>query len=61
MTKTMLIAGLVLSAPALAHPGHGWMHLVSEPDHVAALLAPLVVAIAWLIWRRARRLTKRKD
>ncbi len=51
---------LFLSAgEALAHPGHGtggWLsaellHLLSEPDHLAMILAPLVVGLVWIAWR----------
>ena len=56
-------AGLMLlffAGEALAHPDHGsggWLsaalsHLLSEPDHLAVILAPLVVGIAWLALRK---------
>ena len=63
-------AGLILvlyAGGALAHPNHGaggWLsaellHLMSEPDHLAAILAPLVIGLAWIarhaIKRRVRR------
>ena len=45
---------------ALAHPDHGsagWLsaalsHLLSEPDHLAMILAPLMIGLAWLALRR---------
>jgi hydrogenase/urease accessory protein HupE len=47
---------LVYTGEALAHPDHGvagWLsagllHLLSEPDHLAMILAPLVLGLAWL-------------
>ena len=53
---------LFLAGEALAHPDHGsagWVsaalsHLLSEPDHLAMILAPLAIA-AWLAWRALRR------
>jgi hypothetical protein len=52
---------LFFAGEALAHPGHGasgWVsaalsHLLSEPDHLALILAPLAIA-AWLAWRALR-------
>jgi hydrogenase/urease accessory protein HupE len=51
---------LFFAGEALAHPDHGsggWLtaalsHLLSEPDHLAVILAPLVVAVAWLALRK---------
>jgi hydrogenase/urease accessory protein HupE len=48
---------LLFAGEALAHPDHGsggWLsatlsHLLSEPDHLAMILAPLVVGAAWLV------------
>ncbi len=53
---------LLFAGEALAHPGHGaggWLsasllHLLSEPDHLALILAPLVVGFVWVV-RRAFR------
>lgn len=50
---------LVYTGEALAHPDHGvagWLsaellHLLSEPDHLAMILAPLVLGLAWLAGR----------
>jgi len=50
---------LVCTGEALAHPDHGvggWLsaellHLLSEPDHLAMILAPLVLGLAWLARR----------
>ena len=67
-----IAAGLLglLPAGALAHPGHEgggalgavlW-HMLTEPDHLAALAAPLVLAIglfAWLARRDRRRWVQR--
>ena len=65
-------AGLILffvASNALAHPDHGsagWLsadlwHLLSEPDHLAMILAPLVVGGLWLMRRRLRRRGARAD
>ena len=50
---------LVYTGEALAHPDHGvagWLsaellHLLSEPDHLAMIFAPLVLGLAWLTRR----------
>lgn len=50
---------LFLAGEALAHPDHGsggWLsaalsHLLSEPDHLAMILAPVVVVFGWIAWR----------
>ena len=52
---------LFFAGEALAHPDHGsggWLsaaltHLLSEPDHLAMILAPLAIA-AWLVSRALR-------
>jgi len=57
----MRCAGLILlllAGAARAHPGHGaaeLIHLLTEPDHLAALLLPLVIGLAWLLRRRLKR------
>lgn len=59
MRSTALIA-LSAATGALAHPHHGgrgWVsaeliRLLSEPDHLAMILAPLLAGLAW-IGRRA--------
>jgi len=62
-------AGLIMlffAGEALAHPDHGsggWVsaalsHLLSEPDHLAMILAPLGV-VAWVAWRLVRRSGRR--
>ena len=59
---------LFLAGEALAHPDHGsggWLsaaisHLLSEPDHLAVILAPLVViGLIWGIRRNSTRSTIR--
>jgi hydrogenase/urease accessory protein HupE len=53
---------------ALAHPDHGaggWVsaalsHLLSEPDHLAMILAPLLVGIL-LVGRRAIKSRVKRD
>jgi hydrogenase/urease accessory protein HupE len=53
---------------ALAHPDHGagsrvsaaLSHLLSEPDHLAIILAPLVVGIL-LVGRRAIKSRIKRD
>ena len=66
-------AGLIMlffAGEALAHPDHGsggWLsaalsHLLSEPDHVAIILAPLIAGIAWFGVRELLlRAVRRKD
>ena len=64
MKSAALMFGLV-PASALAHPGHeggsalgaALWHLFTQPDHLASLAAPLVLAIGLLVWlaRRDRR------
>jgi len=62
MHRAALILFFV-AGPALAHPNHGaggWLsaqllHLLTEPDHLAMILAPpLIAAIAIGVWRRRR-------
>jgi hydrogenase/urease accessory protein HupE len=56
-----LFAGCV--GGALAHPNHaggsplgaGLLHLLTEPDHLATLVLPLVVAVAIVVGLRRRR------
>ena len=58
---------LFLATEALAHPDHGsggWLsatlsHLLSEPDHLAMILAPLALG-AYLVWRAIRRANDRQ-
>jgi len=65
-------AGLILFfsvGEALAHPDHGasgWLsatlsHLLSEPDHLAMILAPLVLGLAWLARRVVTLRLKRRE
>ena len=59
---------LVFAGEALAHPDHGaagWLsaellHLLSEPDHLAMILAPLVLGISCIAVRRGRLRAKRR-
>ena len=60
----------LIAGEALAHPDHGsggWLsaalsHLLSEPDHLAMILAPVVVGLAWMTRRKkALRAKARKD
>jgi hydrogenase/urease accessory protein HupE len=69
MQRASLIL-LLFAGEALAHPDHGsggWLsatlsHLLSEPDHLAAILAPLLVGVAWLAVRKRVLLrTRKKD
>jgi hydrogenase/urease accessory protein HupE len=62
MHRATLIV-LLSAGEALAHPHHGsggwlladWLHLLSEPDHLAMILLPLAVGAGWLL-RRALRI-----
>ncbi|MCD6040589.1 MAG: hypothetical protein K0R40_192 [Burkholderiales bacterium] len=54
--------GLMLMAAAqaaLSHPGRGpergWLHLLSEPDHLALMLAPPAIGVLVWLWLRRRR------
>ena len=50
---------LLYTGETLAHPDHGaagWLsaellHLLSEPDHLAMIVAPVVIALGWIAWR----------
>jgi len=65
MYRTTLIPLLLCAQSALAHPHHpgggplaaGLLHLLTEPDHLAMILLPIVVvaALVTLLRRRARR------
>jgi hypothetical protein len=64
----MRFAGLILlaaAAPVLAHPGQhaaaDLLHLLTEPDHLAALLLPLAIGLAWLLRKRLRRRSRGAD
>ena len=60
----------LIAGEALAHPDHGsggWLsatlsHLLSEPDHLAIILLPLVLGSVWiaryLLRRRRARSTR---
>ena len=62
---------ILYAGEALAHPNHGtggWLsaalsHLLSEPDHLALILAPLVIGVAWIARRamRARASSKNSE
>ncbi len=59
---------LLYTGEALAHPDHGvagWLsaellHLLSEPDHLAIILAPLLLGVIWFARavRKARSATR---
>ena len=60
---------LLFAGEALAHPHHGaggWLsaellHLLSEPDHLAMILAPLVLGLVWIVRRALKeRATQRE-
>jgi hydrogenase/urease accessory protein HupE len=58
---TALPLTLTASAPALAHPGehHGdvgstLLHLMSEPDHIALLVAAALAGGLGALWMRRR-------
>jgi len=65
MYRTALVSFLLFAQSALAHPNHagggplgtGLLHLLTEPDHLAALLLPLVAvgAVVIVLRLRARR------
>lgn len=58
MYRTAAVVLLFLAGTAQADPGHGiaslW-HLLTEPDHLAMILLPVVIAGALLIRRRRAR------
>jgi hypothetical protein len=64
MRSAAAVVLILFSAGVLAHPGHGvvdlW-HLLTEPDHLALLLLPLVLAVKWgrTSFKRRRRETRR--
>ena len=68
MSRVGLIL-LFFAGEALAHPDHGasgWVsaalsHLLSEPDHLALILAPLVLGLAWLARRVVTLRVKRRE
>ena len=45
----------------MTHPGHGqtdatsWRHYLTEPEHILAFAAVVVLVIAWLLYRRLAR------
>jgi hypothetical protein len=43
------------AAPAMAHPGAGVVHFLTQPDHVFGLVVAVVVpAVVWLLAARLR-------
>lgn len=61
---TLSILGVLLLSPALvlAHPGHdlhhaNWSHLLTSPDHVAALglTGVVLLALGWFVQDRLPR------
>ncbi|HJS39085.1 MAG TPA: hypothetical protein VJ789_13265 [Burkholderiales bacterium] len=57
MRSAAAVALFFFATGAQAHPGHGlatlW-HLLTEPDHLALILLPVVVAVGWW-WHGKRR------
>ena len=54
MHRSALILMLACERAA-AHPGADMIHFMSEPDHLAALLAPLVIGVIWFLRRKKRK------
>lgn len=60
MRAVLTLVLVIVSNAVLAHPEHagggaagaGLAHLLSEPDHLALLLLPVVVAV--VLWRLRR-------
>jgi hydrogenase/urease accessory protein HupE len=69
MQRAGLTILLLAAGNAFAHPGHGaggWLsaslaHLLSEPDHLALILGPLVAVACWLGWRRVAKRRAKSD
>ena len=64
----ILVIASLASAAAWAHPGHGdlsanttLMHLLTEPDHILAILAVAGVAIAAIASSRGEHGDQRTD
>ena len=57
MRSAAAVVLFLFAAGAQAHPGHAvtelW-HLLTEPDHLAMLLLPAIVAAALVLSRRRR-------
>lgn len=59
---------LLIAGAAAAHPGHpaggpadaGLWHLLTEPDHLAWLLAPLAAALGLWRWKAGARRAARR-
>jgi hypothetical protein len=67
MTRLLALAALlVVALPAAAHPGHGdptvggWLHLLSEPRHVIALMGAIVLCTAIGVLGQRRRAALRE-
>ena len=62
MRRTAAVTFLIAAGVAQAHPGHAvgsFWHLLTEPDHLALLVLPWVVAAAVVYgWRRVARARK---
>lgn len=59
------LMGIVSPSVVLAHPQHGervisWIHRLSEPDHLAWLLLPILL-VALMYWRLYRARTQRSQ
>ena len=60
---------LLFAGEALAHPDHGsggWLsaaisHLLSEPDHLAVILAPIVFLLLWIGQSAGKRSARRGE
>lgn len=56
----LILVAALHGAASHAHPGHqsaglgSWLHLLTEPDHLAMLALPVAIC-AWLGARRWRR------
>ena len=45
----------ISTLPAIAHPGAGAVHLITQADHIAVLgVTAVVLGLSFLIWRLGR-------
>jgi len=67
MHRAAAVTFLIAAGVAQAHPGHvvgSFWHLLTEPDHLAMLVMPWVIAAAVVYgWKKlaARRARRRED